>query len=115
MAGLVISKESGEYRAVYKMGKLEGDGLACDSTRRKVKLDFTNYGMYVNPVLIEILNSDEEVIYSSLVRQGESRAVVYVDQLIVPGEEYWLRKTYYDVNMNVISALMLQVEAYIGF
>ena len=100
---------------MYKLGHKEGPGLATDATRSRVQLDFVNKGMYVNNVKLEILNADEQVIYSNVVRQGETRHIVNVTEPIVPGANYWIRKTYYDADMHEVSVTMLEVEAYIGF
>ena len=65
--------------------------------------------------LLEILNPDKEVIYSSIVGRGERRYIVNVSEPIVPGENYYIRRTYYDGNNKEVSSLTIQVEAYIGF
>ena len=111
---LVVSPDSDNYKIVYKAGKMDGEGLPCDITRTRVKVNFSNYGMYAKPVLLEILNTDEEPIYSNLVLAGQLRYIVDVSEPVVPGEDYWLRKTYYDGDMNVISTMMVRVNMFIG-
>ncbi|MBQ3668086.1 MAG: hypothetical protein II920_02550, partial [Clostridia bacterium] len=110
---LVISPDSDNYKVEYVAGR-QFEGLPTDVTRTRVKIDFSNYGMYVNNVKLEILNPDKEVIYSTTVRPGEMRYIVSVSEPIVPGEFYWIRRTYYDGSNNEISTLLIQVEAYLG-
>ena len=109
----MISADSGLYKTEYITGRSEA-GLATDITRTRVKVDFTNYGMYVNNVKLEVLNADKEVIYSNVVHPGERRYIVNVSEPIVPGANYYIRRTFYDGNNKEISQLTVQVEAYIG-
>jgi multidrug efflux pump subunit AcrA (membrane-fusion protein) len=110
---LMISPDAENYKVEYIAGRME-DGLATDITRKRVKIDFSNLGMYVNNVKLEILNPDKEVIYSSTLRPGEVRYIVDVSEPVVPGELYWVRRTYYDGNNKEISQLTIQVRVYIG-
>ena len=45
---------------------------------------------------------------------GERRYIVNVSEPIVPGANYYIRRTFYDGNNKEISQLTVQVEAYIG-
>ena len=53
-------------------------------------------------------------IYVSTLRPGEVRYIVDVSEPVVPGELYWVRRTYYDGNNKEISQLTIQVRVYIG-
>ena len=79
-----------------------------------MQVNFCNKGMYVYKVKFEILNSDEEVIFSQMVLRGSELKVVTVSEPVVPGDKYWIRKTYFDGKGNEVSTLMLQVTMTIG-